>query len=104
MQDFIFNVGHQLNEHIVSLRLIFDERVLLRIGAQINALAQRVHGIEVFLPQPIDRVQDNVTFQTLYCGWFLVRRFPLVRLLDFLDQKLRVPVRLAAFKLCTLFI
>src|SRR5262249_12959461 len=33
---------------------------------EINALAQRVHGVKVFLPKAIDRIQDDVTLQAFH--------------------------------------
>jgi catechol 2,3-dioxygenase-like lactoylglutathione lyase family enzyme len=35
----------------------------LRVAAEINALPQGVHGINVLLPQAIDRFQNDVTLQ-----------------------------------------
>ena len=63
VQNFILNVRHQFDEHVVCFGLVFDERILLRVAAEINALAQRVHGVKVLLPQAINRVQNDVTLQ-----------------------------------------
>ena len=63
VEHFVFDVGHQLDEHVVSFGLVFDERIFLGVGAQVNAFAQRVHGIEMLLPKPVDRVENDVALE-----------------------------------------
>ena len=90
---------HQLDEHVVRFRLVFDQRILLRIAAQVNAFAQRIHRVEMLLPEPVDRVQDDVTLEAFHRGRFFVVRLPLVGILDLLDQELRVLVDAAGLEL-----
>src|SRR5205085_8293697 len=75
MEDFVLNVRHQLDEHFVSLRLVFDERIFLGVTAQINALAQRVHRVEMLLPEAVDRLLANVALASLLTGRVLIARF-----------------------------
>ena len=99
VQHFVLNVRHQFDEHLVSLGLVLDERILLRVTAQIDALAQCVHGVEMLLPEAIDRVENDVALQAFNGGRLFVTRFPLVRILDLLDQKLRVFINRARIEL-----
>ena len=99
VQHFVLNVRHQLDEHVVGFGLVFNQRILLRISAQINAFAQRIHRIQMLLPEPIDRVENDVTLQAFHRRRFFVRRFALVGVLDFLDQELRICLRIARFEL-----
>ena len=90
MEDFVLNVRHQLDEHFVSLGLVLDERIFLGVTAQINAFAQRVHRVEMLLPEAVDRVQDNVALEALHRGRFFMARLAFVRFFDLPDQELRV--------------
>ena len=44
----------------------------------------------MLLPEPIDRVQNDVTLETLDRRRFLMTRLALIGVLDSLDQKLRI--------------
>ncbi len=99
MQHFVLNVRHQLDEHVVGFGLVFDERIFLRVTAEVDALAQRIHRVEMLLPEPIDRVQNDVTLEALDRGRFFVARLALVGVFDFLDQKLRVLLDAARLEL-----
>ena len=57
----------------------------------------------MLLPEPIDRVENNIALKTFDRGRFLMTRFALVGILDFLDQKLRVFIDCARFELRFLF-
>ena len=74
VQDFDFNVRHQLDEHLVGLGLVFDERILLREGSKIDALAQAVHRIQMLLPKAIDRVENDVSLEAAQ-GFFVLMDF-----------------------------
>ncbi len=99
VQDFVLNIRHQLSEHVESFGLVFDERILLGVAAQVNAFAQRIHGIEMFLPETIDGIKNDVTLEALNCGRFFVARLPFVGGLDLLDQELRILFFAARFEL-----
>ena len=99
VQHFVLNVRHQVDEHFVGFGLVLDQRIFLRIAAEVNAFAERVHRVEVFLPEAIDRVQDDVTLEALNRSRLFVARLALVGFLDFRDQELRVIAGRAAFEL-----
>ena len=103
VQHFVLNVRHQLDEHLVGFGLVFDERILLRVAAQINAFAQRIHRVEMLLPEAIDRVQNDVTLEAFDRRRLFVARLALVGVLDFLDQELRILVGGAGLELRLLF-
>src|SRR5215216_976564 len=49
----------KLFEHRVALGPIFDERVLLGHGAQVDAVAQVIHRVQVLAPANIDDLEDQ---------------------------------------------
>ena len=99
VQHFVLNVRHQLDEHLVGLGLVFDERIFLRVTAQINAFAQRIHRVEMLLPETVDRVQNDVTLEAFHRRRLFVTRLALVRFLDLLDQELRVLLHACASRI-----
>src|SRR5256714_12133751 len=82
VQHFVLNVRHQFDKHVVGLRLVLDERVFLRVAPEINAFAQCVHCVEMFLPEPVNRVENDVALQAFDRSRFFVARLALVRVLD----------------------
>jgi hypothetical protein len=98
-QNLILNARHQLAEHVVSLRFILNQRILLTVAPEINPLTQAVHCVKVLLPEPIDRVQDNVAFKSGNGLGFLVVDFALVGLFDPVDEELSVFLRGPGIKL-----
>src|SRR6188472_4626370 len=50
----------ELLEHHVPFAAVLDERILLRHRAQVDALAQVVHGLEVLPPARVDDLEDHV--------------------------------------------
>jgi hypothetical protein len=54
LQGLLLDGIHQGDEQVVGLVLVFDERVLLALGAEADAFAQGVHVVEVFLPLLVD--------------------------------------------------
>ena len=52
---------HHRLEHFEGLFFVSDERVLLRISAEADALLQVVHGEEVILPQPVEHGEHDDT-------------------------------------------
>jgi hypothetical protein len=62
-EDLLDGVGvdavDHLLEHLEPLLLVLLERVLLRVAAQADALLQMVHVEEVFLPELVDRLEEN---------------------------------------------
>src|SRR5947207_13925145 len=57
----------------------------------------------MFLPETIDRIENDVTLETLDRGRLLMTRFPLVGLLDPRNQKLRVFINTPRVELRFLF-
>ena len=49
-QRFLLDGVHQGDEEVVGLVLILDEWILLALGAEADAFAERVHVVEVCLP------------------------------------------------------
>src|SRR5437667_3781323 len=68
-EDIVANLGldadHQLFKNFERFRLVFDERIALSIRAQANGVAQAVHAVEMFLPEPVDGAENRVTFHRL---------------------------------------
>jgi len=57
----------------------------------------------MFLPEPVDRVENDVALETFDRGGFFMTRFAFVGILDFLDQELSVFIDCARFELRFLF-
>src|SRR6266849_4901143 len=53
-------IRHQPDEHLVSVLLVFDERILLSVAAQIDALAELVQIVEMILPFLVDDTEAHV--------------------------------------------
>src|SRR6266566_3070382 len=53
-------ICHQPDEHLVGVLLVFDERILLSVAAQIDALAELVQIVEMILPFLVDDAQADV--------------------------------------------
>ena len=51
--------GYHFVKHLVALAAVLDNRVLLRIGAQINALTQFIHRVDVIHPLFIHDAQQH---------------------------------------------
>src|SRR4051812_21508113 len=103
VQDLVLNIGHEFDKHVVGLRLVFDQRILLRITPEIDTFPERIHRVKMLLPKPIDGVQNNVTLQAFDRACFLVTRFPLVSVFDPADQECRVFVQGTSLELSALF-
>ena len=50
-------------EHIVALDLVFHKRIALSVGAQIDALAQHVHMVEMLHPLVVHDAEHDNLFQ-----------------------------------------
>ena len=103
MQHFVFNIRHQFDEHVVGFSLVLDQRIFLGVATEINTFPQRIHRIEMLLPEPIDRVQNNVALEAFDRSRFLVTRFALVGVLDLPDQELSVFIDAPRIELRFLF-
>src|SRR5436190_20338844 len=57
--DLLTDRTAHLAEHRLALARVLDERVLLGHGAQVHALAQVVHVLEVLAPAGVDDLQDD---------------------------------------------
>src|SRR5262245_16521203 len=81
----------------MALGAVLDERVLLRHRAQMHALAEVVHVLEVLAPADVDDLEDHEPFELpheLAAELLLLRRVAVARVdLELLDQ--RVAVELA---------
>src|SRR5437764_563966 len=68
-EDVVTNIGldtdHQLIKDLEGFGLVLDERVALAVGTQADAVAQTVHAVEVFLPQPVNRAENGVALDGL---------------------------------------
>ncbi len=87
-EDFALDVVHEGDEQLVGLVLVFHERVLLALGAQVHAVPQGIHVVEVLLPETVDRDEDDVALKMVEEGRILVGDLELVGGLDLLDQEL----------------
>ena len=56
----------QLQEHLVPLVAVLDERVLLRHAAQVDALAHVVHVLEVLAPALVDDLEHDVALEVAH--------------------------------------
>jgi hypothetical protein len=90
VQHLVLNVCHQFDKHVVGFGLVLDQRIFLRVATEINTFSQRIHGVEMLLPEPVDGVQNNVALEAFDRSLFLMTRFALVGVLDFPDQEPRV--------------
>src|ERR1043165_4390179 len=59
--NFGFDVDHQFFEYLEGFGFVFDERITLAVRAQVNAVPQTVHLIEMFLPEFVDGAKNGVT-------------------------------------------
>ena len=50
----------ELLEHHVALAAVLDERILLGERAEVDALAEVVHRLEVLAPALVDGLEDDV--------------------------------------------
>ena len=61
--NVLFDAAPQVFKHDESFTFVFLFRIFLSIAAQMDALAQVVHGGEVFAPLVVDNLQHNVAFE-----------------------------------------
>ena len=64
-EGFVFDVAHEFFEEFVGFVLIFDEGVLLALGAEADAVAQGVHVVEVLLPLAVDGDEDDLALEVV---------------------------------------
>ena len=97
VHDLLADRVPELLEHRVALGAVLDERVLLRHRAQVDALAQVVHVLEVLAPARVDDLQDHVALELAHAGLavlggaelLLLRRVDLAGVVgELLDQRL----------------
>src|SRR5207247_5675113 len=53
-------ICHQPDEHLVGVLLVFDERILLSVAAQIDAFEELVQIVEMILTFLVDDAQADV--------------------------------------------
>ena len=58
-RELVPDVVHQLREHLEALVLVGHERVDLREPAQVDALAQVVHVVQVLAPAVVDDLEQH---------------------------------------------
>ena len=63
VHDLLVDEVAELLEHRVPLLAVLDERVLLGHRAQVHALAQVVHVLEVLAPAGVDDLEDHVALE-----------------------------------------
>src|SRR5687767_5623085 len=66
----------------VRLVLVCDERVLLPVAAQVDALAELFHGGQVLDPMRVDRAQEHPALDRVHDLWAELGLALLVRLVD----------------------
>ena len=62
LHRLLLNLGQHLLEQVIPLPLVLDQRADLGIGAQPNPFTQRLHGIQVVDPLPVDGLQEHQPF------------------------------------------
>ena len=91
---------HDGGEHVEALALVLHERVALGVRAQVDALAQVVHLVEVLAPLAVEHGEDDAPLELahdLLADLVLATGVGLVRVdLEGLDQLVAVDVRQAA--------
>lgn len=78
VQDFAFDGVHEVHKHGVGVVFVFDEGVFLAEGAEVDGFAESVHGVEVFLPEAVDGVEDDVALKAFEGFGMLEFRLALV--------------------------
>ena len=63
VEDLVADGAHQGGEELVGLGFVFDEGVFLGELAEVDAVAEGVHVVEVFLPEAVDGVEEDVAFE-----------------------------------------
>src|SRR5687767_1318642 len=61
--DLLADLEAELLEHPVAFAAVLDERVLLRERAEVDALAQVVHVLEVLAPAGVDDLERHVALE-----------------------------------------
>src|SRR5207342_2924050 len=61
--DVALDLVEQLGEQLEALALVFLLRLLLRVAAQVDALAQVVHARQVLLPALVEHVEHQVLLE-----------------------------------------
>ena len=57
--DLVHDGAFHLLEHVERLDLVLSERIALTVGAQVDALAQHVHVVEMLHPLAVDDAQHD---------------------------------------------
>ena len=82
LRDVRLNRSFHCLEHVERLDLVLDERIPLPVGAQIDALAQHVHAIEMLHPMIVDDAQHDDLLKlahVLFAEELLTRRVCFMR-------------------------
>ena len=90
--DLAADDAPELGEHPLALGRVLDERILLRHLAQVDALAQHLHVLEVLAPAHVDDLEDDEALELahqLRAELLLLRLVLVARVgLELLDQRL----------------
>ena len=97
-RSFIDGV-HEGGEELVSLHLVFHERILLALGAELDTFAEGVHGIEVLLPFLVDGIEHDVSFERIEMLGGLHFDLALVGSVDAFEEERGVALNVAGFEL-----
>ena len=84
--DLVLHVVLHLVEHRERFGLVLDQRVLLAVGAQADAVAELVHVVQVLLPEPVQRIENDEPLDGLQRVGILVGRLRFVGALDLVEN------------------
>ena len=88
--DLAADDASELGEHPLAVGRVLDERILLRHRAQMHALAQRLHVLEVLAPAHVDDLEDDEALELAHqvgAELLLLRLVLVARVgLELLDQ------------------
>ena len=94
LDEVVLDEAHHGLEHVEALTLPLGERVLLAHGAEVDALAQVVHLVEVLAPVLVDHRQHHAPLdlaEVLGADRLLLRLVQIERVVDEeLDERVAV--------------
>ncbi len=62
LQGLALDRIHERDEEFVGFVFVFDERILLALGAEADTFAEGIHVVEVFLPLLVDGGEHHAAF------------------------------------------
>ena len=88
LRDVRLDLMDHLLEHIVALDLVFHQRIALAVSAEVDALPQHIHVVEMFHPLVVDDAQHDDLFQLAHDAGGELRFARLVVIVGNLFQRL----------------